>query len=733
MANIRMSPALSGGLILLSTATPVAAAGTCTSGWTGQISYTRAFATSTSESGRSISSDGTVTKSSSVTADYSAQVAVQAGAEPGSSIGRANINYSSSARDGQSKTIQSRCAGERTMRTMHGETFTESIVRGTGSAVEADVAVSIDEDGLYSVSVGLPQIAGVASGSTRSTFSGQCSPMRGGDAAPGEVPTSIDGYRFGSDGSTRVASNSPDQLSGSYSTTSLGLTETLTWSLKRCASAVRFVDLKLEDMKFPTWEAWQDIIEQRGTTDGNIVRVTAIVANDGVTDASVTVKLQETYKGDKGISALPDKTLDELSVDIPAGQSREVQFKWDSSGYAWYDDGRPRLTQRIRADLIHKGKKVEEKDRTLKVTPKPLVLVHGLWSNWTAWEPWQTYLTALHSYDWKAFPVGEKPEHGRMRTGEAPGNFGPTNTIEQNAAELRRYIDYAQKDRNAWHVDLVAHSMGGLISRRYIHASMPRYQDGRPQVSHLVMLGTPNMGSPCADVATAVLGESGRSMMALQELRQDSVAQFNSVNVNRKGVPFSIAAGNPVYGFCYTLDWNDGVVAVPSAIWTIADNAKLGFIHTSLTQEEPLSSFVKPRVAIGPGKMVPDNGAATFRMPVDSQAGTGAEQVKDASGSPRFSRIVKVAAGETLDVPLPVVAGPNLGVTFIAAPGVSVTLTDDKGAVAATSNAGSPGAAQPFRSLIVDRAVSRGDWNLTFKNETKGEQEVLLSAGATPS
>lgn len=733
MANTRMSPALTGGLILLSTASPVAAAGTCTSGWTGQVGYTRAFATSTSESGRSISSDGTVTNSSSVTADYSAQVAVQAGAEPGSSIGRANINYSSRARDGQSKTIQSRCSGERAMRTMTGETFTESIVRATGSGVETDFGVSIDEEGYYSVSIGLPQIEGTASGSTKSSFSGQCSPMRGGDSDPSEVPTSVDGYRFGSDGSTRVAANNPDQLSGSYSVTNFGLTETMTWNLRRCASAVRFVDLKLEDMKFPTWEAWQDIVEQRGTTDGNIVRMTAIVANDGATDASVTVKLQETYKGDKWNSALPDKTLDELSVDVPAGQRREVQFKWDSSGYAWYDDGRPRLMQRIRADLIHKGKKVEEKDRTLKVTPKPVVLVHGLWSNWTAWETWQNSLTALHSYDWKAFPVGEKPEHGRMSTGEAPGNFGPTNTIDQNAGQLGKYIDYAQRDRNAWHVDIVAHSMGGLISRRYIHASMPRYQDGRPQVSHLVMLGTPNMGSPCADVATWVLGENGRSMMALQELRQDSVAKFNSVNVNRKGVPFSIAAGDPLPSFCYTMGWNDGVVAVPSAIWTIADNAKLGFIHTSLTQEEPLSSFVKPRLAIGPGKMVPDNGAATFRMPVDGQAVTETGQAQDPSSKPRFSRIVKVAAGGTLDVLLPVEAGSNLGITFIAAPGVSVTLTDDKGAVAATSKAGSPGAAQPFRSLIVDRAVARGTWKLTLTNDTKSEQEVLLSAGSTAS
>jgi triacylglycerol esterase/lipase EstA (alpha/beta hydrolase family) len=59
----------------------------------------------------------------------------------------------------------------------------------------------------------------------------------------------------------------------------------------------------------------------------------------------------------------------------------------------------------------------------------------------------------------------------------------------------------------AWHVDLVARSMGGLISRQYIDSLMPADPpDGRPVVSHLVMLGTPNEGSPCAQTAIAAEG-----------------------------------------------------------------------------------------------------------------------------------------------------------------------------------------------------------------------------------
>jgi hypothetical protein len=40
-------------------------------------------------------------------------------------------------------------------------------------------------------------------------------------------------------------------------------------------------------------------------------------------------------------------------------------------------------------------------------------LVHGLWSNWQAWSSWQNILTTSHSYDWKAFPVGENRNTAR--------------------------------------------------------------------------------------------------------------------------------------------------------------------------------------------------------------------------------------------------------------------------------------------------------------------------------
>src|SRR5690606_30869638 len=162
----------------------------------------------------------------------------------------------------------------------------------------------------------------------------------------------------------------------------------------------------------------------------------------------------------------------------------------------------------------------------------------------------------------------------------------PSNSIFENSQQLGKYIRYAQEDRNAWHVDVVAHSMGGLISRHYINQFMMPMPDGRPQIAHLVMLGTPNMGSPCADVMDTAFQLVGKKGEAARQLRQDGAAESNRINRKRKGVKFSALAGDPPPNMCTSIVWNAGVVAVPSAKWENTDNATSKRLHTDLTGTE---------------------------------------------------------------------------------------------------------------------------------------------------
>ncbi len=71
----------------------------------------------------------------------------------------------------------------------------------------------------------------------------------------------------------------PNRLSGSYSKTILGVTESISWNQQKCGAPRRVTDNRFADMKFPNWDAWREITEQVGTIDGNWVRITATVFN----------------------------------------------------------------------------------------------------------------------------------------------------------------------------------------------------------------------------------------------------------------------------------------------------------------------------------------------------------------------------------------------------------------------------------------------------------------------
>jgi pimeloyl-ACP methyl ester carboxylesterase len=726
------------------------AAQKCSGAWTGAITYTRYQSMSDKKTTKRVSGRGEDKRDWEMYYDYKASVAVLESPEKnGSSIGRATISHSFSSTEKITAVESNSCDRGKTWQDMRGESLSKTITKTDGNEpVEANVSVGVNTDGTYTVSVGLPPVKGKTSGSQSSIYSGQCQPKEGKTFNMPPTPASIDGNSLTSDGSHRVEPSDPNRLSGSYVKTWQNVVEKITWDLQKCGAPLRLTDLKFEQMKFPNWNDWQEISEQSGTIDGNLVKIKATVLNVSGETKYADLKIKETYKGDKWDGARPDGLLEggEISVRLDAGEQKEVELVWNSSGYAWFDDGRPRLLQRIKAELEENGKKTDELTKNLKVAPKPVVLVHGLWSSWQAWEPWQNILTTSHSYDWKAFPVGEKPEKGVMNTGGAFLSTSPTNGIFENSQELGKYIKYAQEDRNAWHVDLVAHSMGGLISRHYIHQFMPpNYQDGRPQVAHLVMLGTPNMGSPCADVMNFAFEMTGKNVEAVRQLRQDVVADFNRVNTNRKGVKFSVLAGDPLPTMCKTLVWNDGVVPVPSALWQIKDNAQVKRLHTDLTGTEDFSGFVKPHLAIGPkGNHNPEmpelpqmpnranlnsNGPfGAFFVNAAYQPPVRAENSLDENAfKPDFAKAVRLAPKQAVELEIPVVAALNFGLTLMASNEISATLFNDQGVIAGKNLTKTPEADAWFRSIYVDREVTGGTWKLKLENTSDKELEAVLA------
>lgn len=605
MSKLRLIPSLAFGLILTSAANPPAPTGTaptraCVRGWSGSVQFTRKQVSTVSKSAPRIAGKGIQTSNSTSSYDYSARIRVRETPErTGLSVATASATSLLSFSESRSSTDQAVCSGERQPRTMSGSFTTQRETRASTPGVEANVSVTMSANGAYSIGISVPSLHSTNTGSSSSSYSGQCYPKKGSTT---EVPVSYgrtDPVSFSTDGSHRVPLSNLDHLSGTYSKKYGNVTDTLVWDLRRCSTPLRMVDLKFEDMKFPLWDAWQEVTPQRSTVDGNIVRIRAIVANDSSEEQSASLMFKDGDSRRTNMPQGPGELLKEVSFSVAAGEEKTVEFLWDTTGYAWFDKGQARPWQIINAEIWDNNKKIDDLTRNLRVAPRPLVLVHGYWADWSMWGSWSR-LSEIHG-DWKAFAVGERPGNGRMDMGESATSLKPTKTISQNAAELARYIRYAQEFSNAWHVDIVGHTMGGLVARQYIHQSMPIYPDGKPQVAHLLMLGTPNLGSPCADVMSAPLEAIGKPVEALREMRTSVVAEFNKRIFERKGVEFSALAGTIGIPRCYSLDFNDGFTPVPSALWTIADTAKMNILYDAMASGAVFSEFAMPRIAKSPG------------------------------------------------------------------------------------------------------------------------------------
>ncbi|MEL7242985.1 MAG: caspase family protein [Cyanobacteria bacterium J06573_2] len=137
-------------------------------------------------------------------------------------------------------------------------------------------------------------------------------------------------------------------------------------------------------------------------------------------------------------------------------------------------------------------------------------------------------------------------------------------TIEENARLLKQRLEAVGLGENhGKKLQIIAHSMGGLVSRWFIER-----EGGNKIVNHLIMLGTPNAGSPLAIIESwaiilLTLGLNSLSTVALPvKLLGNLLATIETIDVSLDqmepgsdflktlaaspdpGIPYSIIAGN---------------------------------------------------------------------------------------------------------------------------------------------------------------------------------------------
>jgi len=110
---------------------------------------------------------------------------------------------------------------------------------------------------------------------------------------------------------------------------------------------------------------------------------------------------------------------------------------------------------------------------------RTVVFVHGLGANRAGFLPLQGYLK-LH---------GHAPHYAF--------NYRSAGSVERIALRLKREIDAHVRGGR---IDLIAHSLGGLVARFYL-----QQLGGARRVDHLITLGTPHKGTHSANFIPAPL------------------------------------------------------------------------------------------------------------------------------------------------------------------------------------------------------------------------------------
>lgn len=308
--------------------------------------------------------------------------------------------------------------------------------------------------------------------------------------------------------------------------------------------------------------------------DGNTVKVDMLIENRWKKDVTAPIELWDTkYKR----PLEPEKgQQNPVTETFMAGAQKKVTFLWRTDGVAW-EGAQPVLGRDIDILTPYGGATF-----SVFTQPRPALLVHGWNSSAATWDSWPGFVGSTRDGWYVKAVVGmdTDPQTGR--------------SIQQNAQYVARAIQAARTATGAVHVDLVVHSMGGLISRWYIGNLMGGPEaDGRPLVRSLTMFGTPHLGSDCAtgilsNVASSYVAKTdgrysltdlatnftsgGRWIPTVQLTPAYLTGPFLAASTRpAKGVYYSHLTGNPIPLFACGIygsqeGRNDGAVVVPSSI-----------------------------------------------------------------------------------------------------------------------------------------------------------------------
>ena len=322
-------------------------------------------------------------------------------------------------------------------------------------------------------------------------------------------------------------------------------------------------------------------------TDGDMVRLQLTLPEPSSQPFPIVFSLEGSDQ------PIAECTIPQGAADCESAASATTGWYWQEGGNAV--PNRSILAKASDGDGVIAA-------TTIEIAPRPVVMVHGFSSSWEAWVNYLGPSGFLAADGISGYAVGDGRVPGSMNTGNLAAPTQRTNTIAENAAILGEYIDGVRQATGARTVDLMAHSMGGLISRYYIDRVM---SDG--EVSQLIMLGSPMAGTDCANLPAAL----GLYLPATLELRPSYVRQVFDPQVRRRhGVPFRALAGVPIVeGFkspCTSVP-TDLAVSLESVTAIPVQSREMAVLHTDLNlSAQVYQEFVRPLLQTPFGGFTPE-------------------------------------------------------------------------------------------------------------------------------
>jgi len=198
----------------------------------------------------------------------------------------------------------------------------------------------------------------------------------------------------------------------------------------------------------------------------------------------LVLDLGSSFSGSIVVKEPEHGKIDGIDTAKKISKSGQVKFEYKPLEYIKTDTSK--VTDHVTVEVYVEGEKVKTLKEPIQVQNPPVVLVHGFTGDASTWAKLDAHLKPL-GYDTVREAYYFKDESGQSIPAQSKG-------LSEHIKN--KILEYEKNGIKTDKVDVVAHSMGGLISRHLISDRPDLYENN---IRKLIMVGTPNHGCGSLD------------------------------------------------------------------------------------------------------------------------------------------------------------------------------------------------------------------------------------------